>query len=107
MTLNLNSLPLGARANSHSNGDSSKIQLIFVAPLCKFQKAANSGRTNESRAEGSDISLLPVALQAVCKHNMLCGASVAFVRETENLLRLNPSSLNQAFKIIHHNFCVS
>lgn len=52
-------------------------------------------------------SLLPVALQAVCKHNMLCGASVAFVRETENLLRLNPSSLNQAFKIIHHNFCVS
>lgn len=69
--MNLNSLPLGARADSHSNGDSSKIQLIFVASLCKLQKAANSGRTNESRAEDV-ISAITVANGSVSSVQTQC-----------------------------------
>lgn len=39
------------------------------------------------------------------KPTVLYGASVAVVRETENLLRLNTSQFDQFLKIIHHNFC--
>ena len=107
LTLNLNSLPLGARANSHSNGDSSKIQLILWHLCANYKRLLTLGGQIRAELRASyQPSPLPMALQAACKHSMLCGASVAFVRETENLLSLNPLSLEQAFKIIRHNFCV-
>ena len=44
--------------------------------------------------------------QWLCRQHADTVCYVAFVRETENLLRLNPSSLGQVFKIIHKIFCV-